>query len=888
LRVPLPNAEKEMGSESSDEEGLDEEDLELLMASAGDLDFLDRLPKKEMDKSVSQSRGKVAIPRHASGEDPRRQHKGDIDIKEDTDGEVDDSESEEDWERQPRKRAEPKKEKPKSRSALPVKSLDGTMLKLKEDIEPDDLQIESNAFEGVTVLDDGRMSKEEEKKRIAAIKQQKDEELRAIKKREKEEREALKQKLEISQTIREEKDKDKKYKEEALLCLKECATISERLEKAKFVIAKSSQSLLSSPEHHLRKQMPILLELVGDYDPNVSRLSMLSILAVMRDIIPAYKIRPQHEREKDDVVQSKEVQELWAFENLLLKSYQAYLKILLKAFKNQKEGSNSALALSRVSATCLSLLVIAAPHFNFAGDILQVVVPGIANKDRDIKNCCANAIKTLVREALLSADSGQCAVEATQLLADFVKRRKCVGLPPDVVSCLMDFTFPDISSAEDFDVAKKSKKKKKKKKKGGKDEVSKAFKEAQAVIDKDTRRYQQSAVLEAMFELYFRVLKTTEGSLKGMQASSQHTGWSPNRFAKRFPLLAPTLQGLAKFAHLISVDYFHDIVSTIESILESPCVPHDIRCRCLLTASDISRGQGESLNVDRAALFKALYKVMYSVTESSMEEDDQKLPAKLTPETMHSFYPPSAMIPMRDVEDSPQYLLTRVVEEMLLDSQKTLDIHRQAAFTKRAATVALQATDSGLALAMLYVIYRMLKRYPKLRSMIEDDEGAGPSTNYFSAIVSKNQGQKTSVEYANEDPSIHSGALYTPLWELSVLSANHTNPGVRKAAAFVSLMSVTAANAAATGSTGDGVAALSSLFPTNQASNLSPSAVCMFNTTQNGKFRPLVTSESTLRRRERKSYPKSPDNAPKSGTTNGGWVGVLDAKSPYIQKYTIE
>lgn len=878
----MPNdASNDLDSESSDGEELDEEDLELMMASAGDLEFLNRLPRKEMDKSVSQSRGKVSIPRHASGEDPRRHGKGDSDLEEDSEDGEGDSESEEEWEKEPRRRAETRKTaQPKKKSVLPVKSLDGNMMELKDVVEHDDLKIDSDAFEGVTVLDDGRMSKAEEKKRLAMLKKQQEEHKKAVKRKEEEEKEELRKKLEISQSIKDEKDRDKKYKEEALLCLKGCLSKSERTEKAKFVIAKASQSLLGSPEHHLRKQMPILLELMGDYDPNISKLSMLSVLAVMKDIIPAYKIRPQHEREKDDVVQSKEVKELWDFENLLLKSYQAYLKILLKAFKNQKEGSKYALALSRVSAQCLSSLVITAPHFNFSGDILQVIVPGIANKDENIKNNCSNAIKTLVREALLSADSGQCAVEATQLLADFVKRRKCVGLPPDIVLCLMDFTFPDISSAEDFDAAKKSKKKKKKKR--GKDEVSKAFKEAQAVIDKDTRRYQQSAVLEAMFEMYFRVLKTAEGSLKGMQASTQQTGWSPSRFAKRFPLLAPTLQGLAKFAHLISVDYFQDIISTLESILESPCVPHDIRCRCLLTASDISKGQGESLNVDRAALYKELYKVMYSAADIPMEEDDQNLPGKLTQESMHSFYPPSMNLPKRDIQDTPQYLLTRVVEEMLLDSQKTLDIHRQAAFTKRAATIALQSADSGLALAMLYVIYRMLKRYPKLQSMIEDDEGAGPSTNYFGGIISKNKGQKTSLEYAKEDPSIHTGALYTPLWELSVLSAHHTNPGVRRAATFVSLMSVSAARAAASGNTGDDAASLSSLFPTMQASNLSPSGICMLNSTQTGAFHPSVTTNGKISDKSSKNRPISKcGNRSNNDHTAGGWVGVLDMKCPY-------
>ncbi len=29
---------------------------------------------------------------------------------------------------------------------------------------------------------------------------------------------------------------------------------------------------------------------------------------------------------------------------------------------------------------------------------------------------------------------------------------------------------------------------------------------------------------------------------------------------KRFPLLSPTLEGLARFAHLISVDYFGDLM----------------------------------------------------------------------------------------------------------------------------------------------------------------------------------------------------------------------------------------------------------------------------------------------------------------------------------------
>ena len=887
LTVPLPKDDKAFQEEvDSDIESddLDEEDLELLEASAGELEFLHKLPKKDIDKAVSQTREKKPLPRHTEDNRHKRNvsdietESSDLESEEDdsSDEEEDSESEEEDWEKGPRKiqQERPKQVKKHRGGSLPVKSLDGDMLEHPDAIVDEDLRLDQNAFEGVTVLDDGRASKKEEKLKVAEMERKKQQELRELQKKKEREQEEIRLREEESKVDIEEQNKDKKYKEEALQCLQGCKSKDERRGKAKFVIAKACQTLLGDPEHQLRKQMPILLELIGDYDINIVKLSMLSVLAIMRDIIPSYRIRPIHEREKEDVVQSKEVKELWDHESLLLKSYQSYLKVLLKAFKNQKDGSKSAMILSRAAAKCLSSLVVAAPHFNFSGDILQVIVPAIANKDEEIKSCCSNAITSLVKEALSSADSGQCAVEATQLLADFVKRRKCVGLPPQVVSCLLDFSFPDITSAEDLLEATKNRKKKKKKK--NKDDVNRAFREAQAVVDRDTRRHQQSVVLEAMFEIYFRVLKTTEASLKGIQ--QVQSAWPPARFAKRFPLMAPTLQGLANFSHLISVDYFQDLIVTLENILESPCIPHDIRCRILLTASEISKGQGESLNIDRAALYRELYRAMYSATEIPMEEDDPSLPGTLSDKSMTHHLPPTTLSSVPMPKDTQQYLLSKILEDMLLDSQKTLDIQRQAAFTKRAATIALQATDSGLVLAMLYVIYRMLKRYPKLRSMIEDDEGAGPSSNYYGSLLSKGQSKKTSVEYAQEDPAIHTGALYTPLWELSILAAHHANPGVRQAANFVAIMSVSAARAAATGITGESASELSHIFPVQTGFTMSPSTVLLSNTTYLGAFAPPVTRTAPSRRR------RGGGSCHQEERPIGRWIGILDAQCPGFER----
>ena len=111
--------------------------------------------------------------------------------------------------------------------------------------------------------------------------------------------------------------------------------------------------------------------------------------------------------------------------------------------------SKSALTLGRAAAKCLGL----ARHRAATLQLLRRHTAGHRSRYRKQRRGdqaeCAGAISALVKDGLKSAESGQAAVEATQLLADFVRRRDCTGLPPEVVSCLMEFTFPDIISAED-------------------------------------------------------------------------------------------------------------------------------------------------------------------------------------------------------------------------------------------------------------------------------------------------------------------------------------------------------------------------------------------------------------------------------------------------------
>ena len=550
--------------EKSDEEGLEEEDLELLDIGQEQLSFLEHLPKKAIDKAVSQTREKERLLRHDYVSEERPVHpkvsrdetaavgKGRPD-SEDGDTSMSEEEVGEDWERGPRKRREENQGEKERRKvhALPVKQhIAGDSWATEMPIDTY-IGLDANTFPGVKIIDDGfRIQKEEEE--MEKKKKKEAEELRQRIEREKDNERREKEKA--VKEAQDARNKARRSRDDILRPLETCKTPAKRRELAKHIMARAAQTLLAEPEMQLNGQVSILLELVADQDIVVSKLAMLSILSVMKDLIPAYRIRPLHEREQEDVILSKEVKQLWEYEGHLLKAYQSYLKLLLKCFRDQK-SSKSALSLSRVAAKCLSNLITSVPHFNFSGDILQVMVPGTSSKDEVIRNHCCTGISNLLQGALMSADTGQAAVEATQLIADLVRRRKCTGIPPDVVTCLLQLTFPDISSGEDFVKATKERKKKKKKGKKKTDDVDRAFKEAQAVVDRETKRNQQSSLLEALFEIFFRVLKTLSTSLKGFQAGThEQQSWSSAKFSRKFPLVLPILDGLAKFSHLIRYD----------------------------------------------------------------------------------------------------------------------------------------------------------------------------------------------------------------------------------------------------------------------------------------------------------------------------------------------
>ena len=82
----------------------------------------------------------------------------------------------------------------------------------------------------------------------------------------------------------------------------------------------------------------------------------------------------------------------------------------------QAIGSNSnparKPAQARVAARCMCGMLSALHHFNYSTDLLQAVVPLMANKDDQLRQLSCDAI----REVLVNDEEGKVAVEAVQLV----------------------------------------------------------------------------------------------------------------------------------------------------------------------------------------------------------------------------------------------------------------------------------------------------------------------------------------------------------------------------------------------------------------------------------------------------------------------------------------
>jgi nucleolar complex protein 3 len=245
-------------------------------------------------------------------------------------------------------------------------------------------------------------------------------------------------------------------------------------------------------------------------------------------------------------------------------------------------------------------------------------------------NLCLDSVISVFR----ADTTGVPSLEIVRLLNRMIKERR-FAVHPNVLTCLLHLRLKTelgvraseaksereeikrekpnqrkkskVKGAESTHVSKKAKKALKEKK-----EIEKEMKEAEASVDKEERasnvsplrfspasicqsmrgRCQHTETLKLLFVLYFRILKNPVPT----------------------PLLPVALQGISKYAHLVSVDFFRDLMRVLKDLITR--VPHTgedgkgtaspekllgpvvnaenahLQLSCIITAYELLSGQG--------------------------------------------------------------------------------------------------------------------------------------------------------------------------------------------------------------------------------------------------------------------------------------------------------
>ncbi|KAJ9562603.1 hypothetical protein OSB04_007763 [Centaurea solstitialis] len=601
--------------------------------------------------------------------------------------------------------------------ALPVKTLDGQVYYRTAPKGP-------NKFQSARDEDETVGENEDVGKDNGVVKLTKAEKRAKFKKLRKEAKKQGKEVVEAEEV-------EQNSQAEVLAEVEKDISAEEANEKRKFRLAEIGTAMLTDPEGNI-KSLKEMLQICKDGDQTTSMLGLKSLLAVFKDIIPGTRIRLPTEKELAMVV-SKEVKKTRFYESTLLTAYKAYLQKLMALEKVP--------SFRRVAIRCICTLLEANPRFNFRENLLGVVISNISSTDDVIRKVCCNTIKSLFTNE--GKHGGEVTVESVQQIANLVKDHDC-NLHPDSVEVFLSLSFdedlrkPEVAKPNhayanrhiNLSLTSPTYM------------VKAEFMAASFAQDAMEKRQIQSDTLSSVFQTYFRILK------HAMRPRSEANGLPVGPFGEH-PLLAPCLNGIGKFSHLIDLDFMADLMNYLRRLAGgsidanrpsenfSSHLTVSERLRCCIVAFKVMKNNLDALNVDLQDFFIQLYNLILEYR------------------------------PGRDQGE----VLAEAMKVMLCDDRQH-DMQRAAAFIKRLASFSL-CFGASESMAALVTLKHLLQKNVKCRDLLENDAGGGS----LSGSIAKYQ------PYAS-DPSL-SGAFATVLWELTLLS-KHYHPSVSTMASGIS------------------------------------------------------------------------------------------------------
>ncbi|KAI0646969.1 nucleolar complex-associated protein 3 [Trametes meyenii] len=556
-----------------------------------------------------------------------------------------------------------------------------------------------------------------------------------------------------------------------------------RIQGAKEQIAGLCQEILGDPENSLgllRRLHTFSLSEISTpthpdpvpNDPVIRKLTFLSQLAVFKDIIPGYRIRALTEKEKAEKV-SQMVQRTRDWEQGLVSVYQAYLRNLEAELKAKSELAEAALH-------CMCTLLVEVTHFNFRANLMSSIVSALSRKSWDkTSDLC---LDTLIK--VFRADTtGEPSLEIVRLLNRMIKERK-FNVHPEVLSCLLhlrlktelgvrasesrvDRESNSKAMSKSRAAARRAKGKtvdqphlSKKAKKALKErkEIEKEMHEAAAEVDKEERATRHTETLKLLFVLYFSILKNPRPT----------------------PLLPAALRGIARFAHLVNIDFFKDLLQVLKTLMardagehadgdeDAPVSgPHDAsniatvqhQLLCVVTAFELLSGQGEALDIDLGDFVNRLYAIL---PQLALMPDIEAPPPDHTTPSRPAQHGRSGGAPPPSTAD----VLFRALHLAFTprSSAAAAPPWRSAAFAKRLLGAALQWPPTA-AVRAIELVAELVERDPKLEALLSTEDRAG--NGVYRADL--------------DDPQL-SNPFGTSFFELHALANKHWAAQVRGAA----------------------------------------------------------------------------------------------------------
>ena len=467
-------------------------------------------------------------------------------------------------------------------------------------------------------------------------------------------------------------------------------------------------------------------------------LALGTQLAVYKDVIPGYRIRPVLDEHLESRV-SKEVRRQRNYEQALVGGYQHYVRDLTRLSRARSSVSSEAdRSLASVAISCACALLLAVPHFNFREELLQIIVGTLSSRDIsvDFIRC-----RETLEELFGTDEDGKPSLDAVALLTKMMKARH-YHVDESVLNTLLQLRLlSELSfqaSHENVDKphsrysmrVKKLKEKKefrtKRQRKVVRENktVEKEMREADATVSHEERDKMQAETLKLVFVAYFRILKARPPGLMGA-----------------------VLEGLAKYAHLINQDFFGDLLEVLRDLVQRQAETDEAQeavqnkeshtnrnvtretLLCILTAFTLLQGQEtrsavRTLNLDLKFFVTNLYLALHSLSLYPNIEYSSK--SFRLPDSNPSASPFSTRDRQVNIQTTI-VLLLRCLSSVLLPPAGIQSIPpvRVAAFAKQLMTTSLHLPEKSC-LATLGLMTRVTKTHgKKIASLWRTEEKRG-------------------------------------------------------------------------------------------------------------------------------------------------------------------